>query len=42
MQGNDIGEDRVMTFSEVRDDVCRLVRLFLLDQLMPSAYAQTF
>ena len=25
VQGNDIGEDRVMTFSDVRDEVCRLV-----------------
>ena len=25
LQGNDIGEDRVMTFSDVRDEVCRLV-----------------
>lgn len=29
MQGNDIGLDRVMTFSEVRDEVCRVVRLVL-------------
>ncbi len=27
VQGNDIGEDRVMTFSDVRDEVCRVVRL---------------
>ena len=26
MQGNDIGEDRVMTFSDVRDEVSRVVR----------------
>lgn len=26
VQGNDIGEDRVMTFSDVREEVCRLVK----------------
>ena len=44
LQGNDIGEDRVMTFSEVREEVCRLVRAipnaFTLDDAsIPAAFA---
>jgi hypothetical protein len=40
MQGNDIREDRVMTFCEVRDEVGRLVGLSPFGYLTPFAFAQ--